>query len=96
VVADHAEYMGTMRAINDGTAVLEKLGPIDSIKRWIAIYLLNRAIDDPVKGREFFDSVIAKPAKKHGVNPLEDPNYQPPGGREDSVFGDTTETETTA
>jgi len=32
---------------------MEKLGPIDSIKRWIAIYLLNRVIDNPVKGVAF-------------------------------------------
>jgi hypothetical protein len=96
VVADHAEYMGVMRAIRNGTAVYEKLGPIDSIRRWIAIYMLNRAIDNPEKGAAFFESLIAKPAKNPDGNPIEDPNYQPPGGGDESVFGDTTKTETTA
>ncbi len=96
VVADHAEYMGLMRAIRTGTAQHEKLGPIDSIKRWIAIYLLNRAIDNPEKGVAFFDSLIAKPAKNPGGNPLEDPNYKAPGGGQGSIFGDTTATETIA
>ena len=96
VVADHAEFMGTMRAIDNKTAVLEKLGPIDSIKRWIAIYLIKRAIDNPVKGAAFFDSVRSKPMKNRGGNPFKDPNYEPPGGEQGSVFGDTTKTEATA
>ncbi len=96
IVADHAEYMGVMRSISNETAVLEPLGPINAVKRWGAIFLLKRAMKDLVKGRAFFNSIIAKPEKDHGGNPLEDENYIPPGGGQGSVFGDPTKTETTA
>jgi hypothetical protein len=92
VVADHAEFMGVIRAISNETVELAPLGPIDTVKRWVSIFLLNRAIKDFEKGKDFFKSVMAKPEMDHGGDPLKDPNYKPPG----VVFGDTTKTETTA
>jgi hypothetical protein len=95
VVADHAEFMGVMRAIRNDTVVLEELGLIDSLIRWVGIYLLNRAIDDPDEGYKFFRTLLAEPAKNHGGDPMDDPNYKQPGGERGSIFGDTTATETT-
>jgi len=54
VVADHAEFMGVIRAISNETVELAPLGPIDTVKRWVSVFLLNRAIKDFEKGRAFF------------------------------------------
>ena len=96
VVADHAEYLGVMRAISNETAELEPLGPIDTVKRWVAIYLLKRAMNDFEKGKAFFGSLMAKPEMDHGGNPMEDENYRTPGGGQTSVFGDTTKVKAAA
>ena len=57
VVADHAEMLGVMRAVHEQTAVFEDMGIYQNIKRWIAIKLMNRAIDNGT-GLEFFSRFL--------------------------------------
>ena len=90
-VTDHAELLGVIRAINGDTAELEDLGLWGNLKRWFAVYVLNRAITEG-SGSKIFNDLLPMPPEKPGTDPVQDPvNVLP-----DSVFGDTTLTETTA
>jgi hypothetical protein len=92
VVSDHAELMGVIRASNLGTAEHEDLGPWGNLKRWFALTVLNRAIDQGAGGSDFFNSLLPMPAQFMGGDPVAAPaNVMP-----DTVFGDTLATETTA
>ncbi len=91
VVADHAEMMGVMRGIYTDTAELEPLGFIDSIKRWIEVQFLNRAIDKDL-GMEFFGQFLPSPAQNPGSDPVQDPNNV----MSTSAIGNLKKLETTA
>jgi hypothetical protein len=91
VVSDHAEFMGVMRAINLGTAEHEDLGMWGNLKRWFAVLMLNRAIEQG-EGSGIFSSLLPVPPEGDGVDPVADPANVLP----ESVFGDTLATETTA
>ena len=54
VVSDHAELMGVIRAMNQGTATNEDLGLWGNLKRWVSLLVLNRAIDGG-DGAELFN-----------------------------------------
>ncbi len=92
VVADHAELMGVIRAVNNDTAELEDLGPWDSFVRWISAKVINRAMDSGTGADVFTDILPHKPTNTDGGDPVQDPANildTPP-------FGDTLPTETTA
>jgi hypothetical protein len=91
VVSDHAELMGVMRAMNNGTAELEDLGPWDNFKRWLALRTLNKAIEEG-EGSGIFNSLLPRPPVNPGGDPVQDPANVFP----DSAFGDTLPTERTA
>ncbi len=86
VVADHAEMLGVMRSAYEETAEFGDTGIIDSIKRKIAIYMLNDAIEND-KGLKFFGRFLPVIPEKPGTDPVQDPanNIDDVG-----VFGDTT------
>ncbi len=67
VVSDHAEFLGQIRNIHRNGVDTSDLGPWDTIKAWVAAYLLNRAIDSG-DGRKLFVAVLPDPE----VSPLED------------------------
>lgn len=67
VVSDHAEFLGQIRHIHLHGVDTSNLGIIDTIKAWIAGWLLNRAIDTG-EGREFFVRVLPDP----NLTPVED------------------------
>ncbi|MDG2048409.1 MAG: DUF3604 domain-containing protein [Halioglobus sp.] len=67
VVSDHAEFLGEIRNIHLNGADTSDLGPIDTIKAWIAAFILNRAIDSG-DGRALFVSVLPDP----DLTPLQD------------------------
>ncbi len=91
VVADHAESIGVIRAINRGEAELPEMGMIASIKRWFAINKINDAIEDG-KGSSAFVSFLPKEMANPGGDPIADPNYSKPGG----ILGETVPIEQTA
>lgn len=93
VVADHAEMMGVMRAIESDTAELEDLGVIGNLKRWFAIRVLRQAMESETEGSDVFVSLLPKRAENPSGDPVQDA-----GGdvMTNPVFGDTTKTETTA
>jgi len=91
VVADHAELMGVIRAVNNNTAELEDLGWFGNIKRWLITKVLNDAIEGGA-GSDVFVSILPNKAQNPGTDPVQDPvNIIP-----DTGFGDTIPTETTA
>ena len=91
VVSDHAELMGVIRGINNDTAVLEDLGVWGNLKRWFAVFMLNRAISGE-GGANFFNSLLPEKAENSGEDPVQDPvNVLPT-----NTFGDTLSIETTA
>jgi hypothetical protein len=91
VVSDHAELMGVIRAMNNDTAVLEDLGVWGNVKRWFAVYILNRAMAGE-GGAALFNDILPHKARFPGNDPVQDPaNEMPP-----SPFGDTLSIETTA
>jgi len=91
VVADHAELMGVIRAVNNNTAELEDLGWFGNVKRWLITKVLNGAIEGGA-GSDVFVSILPNKAQNPGTDPVQDPvNIIP-----DSGFGDTIPTETTA
>ena len=67
VVSDHAEFLGQIRNIHRNGVDTSDLGPIDTVKAWIAAFMLNRAIDSG-EGRELFVSILPDPA----LTPRED------------------------
>lgn len=91
VVADHAEMMGVIRAIHIDQAELADMGWLDSIKRWFAIEVLTRIIDDD-KGRSFFTQMLPEAAQNPGTDPVQDPSNVMPN----VPLGDTTAMETAA
>ena len=91
VVADHAEMMGVMRGLYTNTVELEPVGFLAGIKRWIAVKLLNRAVEEDL-GLEFFGEFLPVSAQVPGSDPVQDPSNEIP----DSAFGDLTKIETTA
>jgi len=91
VVADHAELMGVIRAINNDTAELEDLGWYGNVKRWFITKVINDAIEDGA-GSDVFVSILPNKGQNPGADPVQDPvNIFP-----DTGFGDTIPTETTA
>ncbi len=91
VVSDHAELMGVIRAMNNDTAVLEDLGIWGNIKRWFAVFMLNRAISGE-GGTEIFNSILPKKGENTGGDPVQDPLNELAIG----ILGDTLSIETTA
>jgi hypothetical protein len=67
VVSDHAEFLGEIRNIHRNGVDTSGLGPVDTVKAWVAAYLLNRAIDSG-EGRELFMRVLPDP----DLTPLQD------------------------
>ncbi len=91
VVSDHAELMGVIRALNNDTAENEDLGVWGNLKRWFAVFMLNRAISGG-DGTKVFTKLLPKSQQQPGGDPVTDPENVLPTG----VFGDTLATETTA
>jgi hypothetical protein len=91
VVSDHAELMGVIRAINLGSEELEDLGWWGNLKRWFAVQVLNRAIEQGA-GSGVFNSLLPVPPERPGGDPVSDPA----NAFADTAFGDTTAMETTA
>ncbi len=90
-VTDHAELMGVIRAINRDEAELEDLGWWGNLRRWLAVYLLNDAIEEGA-GSDFFVSLLPVPQTVEGGDPVRDPANVLPN----NTFGDTTAIETGA
>ena len=67
VVSDHAEFLGQIRNIHRNGADNSELGVIDTVKSWVAEYVLTKAIDSG-EGRSLFVSVLPDPE----LTPLED------------------------
>ena len=67
VVSDHAEFLGGIRSIHRDGVDTSDLGVIDTIKAYVAHYVLTDAIDSG-KGRRLFVSVLPDP----DLTPLED------------------------
>lgn len=84
VVADHAELMGVIRAINFEQAELPDMSIVDSIERWFAIRYLNSKIEEG-RGREVFVDLLPDDPVYPGEDPVVDPSNKLPTGR----FGDT-------
>lgn len=89
VVSDHAEMLGVMRAVREGTLIKNNLGWIGNIKRWYAFRLMNNAIDND-KGLEFFGQFLPViPSINDHSDPVKNPNNNISSV---NIFGDTTET----
>ena len=89
VVSDHAEMLGLMRAVHEGTFIKEDLGWIDNIKRWYSFWLMNRAIDSNT-GLQFFSQFLPQNPTIEGHS---DPVQHPDNNISDlAIFGDTSKT----
>ncbi len=91
VVSDHAELMGVIRAVENGTAEIEDFGFFEGIRRRIRTHFLLDAIENDT-GREIFTRILPVTAANPGTDPVTDPNNELPVG----AFGDTLKTETRA
>ena len=60
VVSDHAEFLGQIRSIHRNGVDYSELGIIDSVKAWVASYVLIDAIDNGT-GRDLFLKVLPDP-----------------------------------
>ncbi|NCF20593.1 MAG: DUF3604 domain-containing protein [Haliea sp.] len=67
VVSDHAEFLGGIRSIHRNGVDTSDLGIIDTIKAYVAHYVLTDAIDSG-EGRRLFVSMLPDPA----LTPRED------------------------
>ena len=89
VVSDHAEMLGLMRAVHEGTFIKEDLGWIGNIERWYSFWLMNRAIDSNT-GLQFFSQFLPQNPTIEGHS---DPVQHPDNNISDlAIFGDTTKT----
>ncbi|MCK0068244.1 DUF3604 domain-containing protein [Kordiimonas laminariae] len=85
VVADHAELMGVIRAINfDLVEELPEMGWWDSLYRWFAINTLNDKIEEGTAADVFVD-LLPKEMANPGGDPVQDPNNRMPT----RTFGNT-------
>ncbi|BFM14455.1 DUF3604 domain-containing protein [Maricurvus nonylphenolicus] len=91
VVADHAELMGVIRAVNNGTAELEDMGLWGNFKRWLTTYVINDAIENE-SGAKVFNEILPRKPQQATQDPVLNPDNELPI----PAFGDTTKTETTA
>jgi len=93
VVSDHAEMLGVMKAVRNGSDLFADLGLWASLKRWYAMRLMNDAIDTDT-GLEFFSRFL--PVAVQGEGHL-DPVLDPSNNIGDvAIFGDTTAVGTAA
>ena len=93
VVSDHAEMLGVMRAVHEGTFIKEDIGWMGNIKRWYSFWLMNRAIDSNT-GLEFFSQFLPQNPTIEGHG---DPVKHPGNNISDlAIFGDTSKTSTLA
>ena len=60
VISDHAEFLGQVRNIHRNGIDTSGLGPIDTVKAWIAEHVLVDAIDKG-EGRKLFESILPDP-----------------------------------
>lgn len=67
VVSDHAEFLGQIRNIHRNGVDTSDLGLVDTIKAWVAEYVLNDAIDSG-EGRKVFVKILPDP----DLTPLQD------------------------
>ncbi|MGI9287218.1 MAG: DUF3604 domain-containing protein [Pseudomonadales bacterium] len=67
VVSDHAEYLGQIRNLHRNGVDTSDLGLIDTVKAWVAEYVLGGAIDGG-EGRSLFVSILPDP----DLTPLQD------------------------
>jgi hypothetical protein len=67
VVSDHAEFLGGIRSIHRNGVDTSNLGIIDTVKAYVAHYVLTDAIDSG-EGRRLFVSMLPDPA----LTPRED------------------------
>jgi hypothetical protein len=89
VVSDHAEMLGVMKAVREGTMIKEDLGWIGNIKRWYAFRLMNEAIDTDT-GLQFFGQFLPKIATdKDHSDPVQNPSNNI---SRVNIFGDMTQT----
>ena len=89
VVSDHAEMLGVMKAVREGTMIKEDLGWIGNIKRWYAFRLMNEAIDTDT-GLQFFGQFLPKISMDNGHNdPVKNSNNNISTV---DIFGDMTKT----
>lgn len=91
VVSDHAELMGVIRAIDEGTAEFEDLGLWGNLKRWYALHVLNNAIESD-KSADLLNSLLPTPSSTTGGDPVADPANQAPA----NTLGDTLKIESNA
>lgn len=89
VVSDHAEMLGVMRAVHEGTFVDEDLGWYGNIKRRLTFWQMNKAIDSGT-GLQFFRQFLPQnPILEGHVDPVQ----HPANNISDlAIFGDTTKT----
>jgi len=86
VVSDHAEMLGVMKAVRNDSDLFEDLGLWRNIKRWIAMRMMNNAIDEDT-GLQFFARFlpVTPPTEGH-VDPVADPSNNI---SDVDIFGDT-------
>jgi len=73
LVSDHAELLGTMKAVNNGTAEFGEMGLWDSVVRWASLKTIEYAMDGE-GGSEVFTKILPKPPANPGTDPVQDPN----------------------
>ncbi|MCP3940958.1 MAG: DUF3604 domain-containing protein [Desulfobacteraceae bacterium] len=92
VVSDHAEGMGVLRAIVNEEEELGDLPMWGSIKRWLSLKIVRRAVEKGTGDEIFKDILPDKSQQVPGTDPVIDPDNKVPN----DMLGDTTKTEITA
>ncbi len=73
LVSDHAEMLGTMRAVKEGKEEFNDIGWWGGIKRWFVINGLIDAMEGD-GGSDVFTKILPKPPAQPGGDPIQDPN----------------------
>lgn len=69
VIADHAEFLGVMPGIDDGTVEFDNLGWWASVKRWVAVQWMEHVLGKTEFNYEDFHAIVPSAPGEGSADP---------------------------
>lgn len=74
VVSDHAEMLGVISALHDGSAEFEDVGWYGNLKRWFMLFIFDYVIDSGLESTKYFADMLPEPPAELTGDPVQHPN----------------------